>query len=444
MAAANQSDAIVRAQQIAAMLWQKHAGSTSRASAEDESKKEPATDDLNNQKVIARQVAESIVARAGLGSMFKEEMRIPNKFVGLVIGRGGESIIKIQSTTNAKIQVAPDPPPNRAHEDRQVTLTGTPEAVAKAKHIIGRICEEGKVPESLKSTQSSREFEIVLMIPTNKIGLLIGRGAETLRSLQERSNCKMEMKQDGFYAGKDEKPLRITGEQEKCGYGKQLVLDLLTPKELEFGPQPDKIIQNVDSITIEYPVPIESVVFVIGKRGETIMNLRENSQCDVQFTNNVVGPTKIALLTGTQEQIDAAKEIIDDIVKNPKGDPHQGRMNQYARITLEYHVPIESLGFIIGKGGVTIRNLQEKSRCLVEFKNGEVGSTIIAVLTGTQEQIDAAKRIIDDIVKNPKGERSMGGPQFVSPPGGQDGLMWDGRLQPGDKMMDIEIESKMI
>jgi len=448
MAAADQSDAlqdaIARAKEIAAKLQQQDVGS---APVEDVSQfswsesKKPDNDDPNNSKVIAMQVAQALVQRAELGSMFRETMRIPGKLVGLVIGRNGEMIHHLQTDTNAKIQVAPDPPPERAHEDRQVTLTGTPEAVAKAKNIIQSICDEGKIPFGLflKQKQSFPEFVIELMIPSEHVGEVIGKDGETIRYLKERSDCKMVLIQDGIYEHKDEKPLRITGEREKCEFAQRMVVDLITQKELE----QHRMNQDVRN-TIEYPVPMESIEFVIGKGGETISKLQEDSQCVVQFKNDVVGSTKIALLTGTQEQIDAAKEIIDDIVKNPKGDPHQGRMNQYARITLEYHVPIESLGFIIGKGGVTIRNLQEKSRCLVEFKNGEVGSTIIAVLTGTQEQIDAAKRIIDDIVKNPKGERSMGGPQFVSPPGGQDGLMWDGRLQPGDKMMDIEIESKMI
>lgn len=50
-----------------------------------------------------------------------------------------------------------------------------------------------------------------VMIPANKVGLIIGKGGETIKQLQNRTGCKMMMVQDGPYQNAPEKPLKITG-----------------------------------------------------------------------------------------------------------------------------------------------------------------------------------------------------------------------------------------
>lgn len=49
------------------------------------------------------------------------------------------------------------------------------------------------------------------MIPANKVGLIIGKGGETIKQLQGKCGCKMMMVQDGPFQNAPEKPLRITG-----------------------------------------------------------------------------------------------------------------------------------------------------------------------------------------------------------------------------------------
>lgn len=51
-----------------------------------------------------------------------------------------------------------------------------------------------------------------MLIPANKVGLVIGKGGETIKQLQSKCGCKMMMVQDGPFQNAPEKPLRITGE----------------------------------------------------------------------------------------------------------------------------------------------------------------------------------------------------------------------------------------
>lgn len=53
------------------------------------------------------------------------------------------------------------------------------------------------------------------MLPGPKVGLIIGKGGETIKMLQESSGAKMIVIQDGPNSQESEKPLRISGETSK-------------------------------------------------------------------------------------------------------------------------------------------------------------------------------------------------------------------------------------
>ncbi|KAJ7370114.1 Far upstream element-binding protein 3 [Desmophyllum pertusum] len=330
--------------------------------------------DGKDPKSIAMQVAASLAQRAGLGSLMSEDMRIPNKFVGLsmyfagqllhltviglstitpVIGRGGEQINKLQSETGAKIQVAPDPPPGQSPPDRLVSINGTAQAVEKARNLLNRICVEGKIPESLMSLPvvAPGEQVIEMMIPASKVGLIIGKGGETIKALQERAQCRMMMVQDGPFLNAPEKPLRIMGDSMRAQRGKDLVQDLLTEKELEQntgldykGNRHDMARNQPGMQQLEVPVPRDIVGFVIGKSGETIKRIQAETGARVQFNmkDNSNAPDRMASV-----QVSAARR------STPQGPP----ANMPGINSVEYPVPGNKCGLVIGKGGETIRGI---------------------------------------------------------------------------------------
>lgn len=71
-----------------------------------------------------------------------------------------------------------------------------------------------------------------IMIPGPKVGLIIGKGGETIKQLQEKSGAKMVVIQDGPNQ-EHEKPLVISGDPAKIEHAKQLVYDLIAEKEMK-------------------------------------------------------------------------------------------------------------------------------------------------------------------------------------------------------------------
>lgn len=54
-----------------------------------------------------------------------------------------------------------------------------------------------------------------MLVPASKAGLVIGKGGETIKQLQERAGVKMVMIQEGPQNTGADKPLRISGEPFK-------------------------------------------------------------------------------------------------------------------------------------------------------------------------------------------------------------------------------------
>lgn len=59
---------------------------------------------------------------------------VPSEAVGMIIGKGGETIREMQSTTNCKINVSQSSGPGET--EREINLIGSREAITQAKAAI--------------------------------------------------------------------------------------------------------------------------------------------------------------------------------------------------------------------------------------------------------------------------------------------------------------------
>lgn len=88
-------------------------------------------------------------AAYGYGSPSKK-IDIPNGRVGVIIGKGGETIKYLQLQSGAKIQVTRDMDADPHSQTRAVELTGSSESIAKAEQLIKDVLAEVYIQLSLK------------------------------------------------------------------------------------------------------------------------------------------------------------------------------------------------------------------------------------------------------------------------------------------------------
>ncbi|KAL1833187.1 hypothetical protein ACET3Z_002838 [Daucus carota] len=138
----------------------------------------------------------SIPASYGYGGNSKK-IEIPNNRVGVIIGKGGETIKYLQIQSGAKIQVTRDTEADPNSPTRGVELMGNPDQIAKAEQLITDVLSEAEsggsgVPSRRTGQQGGNE-QFVMMIPNNKVGLIIGKGGETIKNMQSNSGARIQV-----------------------------------------------------------------------------------------------------------------------------------------------------------------------------------------------------------------------------------------------------------
>lgn len=183
---------------------------------------------------------------------------------------------------------------------------------------------------------------VEIMVPGPKVGLIIGKGGETIKQLQEKSGAKMVVIQDGPNQ-EQEKPLRISGDPQKVEYAKQLVYDLIAEKEMQaYSRRGGRNERNDESgggrgppgmggpggyneyggpgggggEGVEVAVPRAAVGVVIGKGGDMIKKIQAETGARVQFQQGRdEGPgDRRCLLTGKSQNVDMARQRIEELI----------------------------------------------------------------------------------------------------------------------------------
>ncbi|CAA2979194.1 far upstream element-binding 2-like [Olea europaea subsp. europaea] len=159
-----------------------------------------------------------------------KKIEIPNGRVGVIIGKGGETIKYLQLQSGAKIQVTRDMDADPNSSTRGVELTGTPDQIAKAEQLINDVLAEaeaggsGTVARRFTGQPSGAE-QFVMKIPNNKVGLVIGKGGETIKNMQASSGARIQVIPLHLPPGDTslERTVQIDGSSEQVEAAKQLV-----------------------------------------------------------------------------------------------------------------------------------------------------------------------------------------------------------------------------
>jgi len=290
----------------------------------------------------------------GGGDGDSETITVKSALVGLIIGRAGENLRRVEAETQARVQFIPAQP---GANTRQCTLSGPVHAREAAKRDIFRTIEEngggagvvsssGGRPSShapmqkesslppLRDGEKSRQ----ILVPDKTVGLIIGRGGETIRDLQDRSGCHVNIvAENKSINGK--RPVNLIGSNEAAARAEALIWEIVdsdtriaqdqrAAAAAQGGAPPPQ--RGYDSYgggggggggrddgksEESIYVPSEAVGMIIGKGGETIKQMQNQTGCKI----NVNQPQQPDIqrkidLVGSRSAIEAAKCVIDEKV----------------------------------------------------------------------------------------------------------------------------------
>uniref|UniRef100_A0A8B9HUI5 Far upstream element (FUSE) binding protein 3 n=1 Tax=Astyanax mexicanus TaxID=7994 RepID=A0A8B9HUI5_ASTMX len=339
-------------------------------------------------------------------AIMTEEYKVPDKMVGFIIGRGGEQITRIQLESGCKIQIAAD---SGGMMDRPCTLTGSPENIEQAKRLLGQIVDRCRNGPGFHNEMDGNNAIQEILIPASKVGLVIGKGGDTIKQLQERTGVKMIMIQDGPMPTGADKPLRITGDPFKVQQARELVVEIIREKEQgDFRTGRGDFSSRLGGSSMDVAVPRFAVGIVIGRNGEMIKKIQNDAGVRIQFK-----PGQRSIRDTTFLQLNGPCSVHRPWhgVRGGRGLIQQGFQPGVGlgQASVTPNVSITVSLYVCSSGGETIKNINQQSGAHVELQRNPPPNTDpnvrIFCIRGTPQQIDMARQLIDEKI----GASGLGG-----------------------------------
>uniref|UniRef100_A0A914CZ15 K Homology domain-containing protein n=1 Tax=Acrobeloides nanus TaxID=290746 RepID=A0A914CZ15_9BILA len=268
-----------------------------------------------------------------------------------------------------------------------------------AKTLISNLVASASASEeqqqsSLKENKfqpTGRNFDIVtveLLIPKKNLGTVVGKGGENIHKLEHHLEVKLKLIQESTKAI-GPKPLRITGPAQKVAYARRFMEENYCQECVQSGTVSST---TEHQITAEVIVPGSSVGLIIGKGGENITWLRQETGAKVHFNDNDKdAKERTVTVQGTGAEVQYATVLINSLIKSSVDG-----MNFYMK------VPEDKVGAILGHGGSIIKQITQESGSSIQLMDQQGGDSIERVfcIHGSPSDVQYAQRLIKDRIEN--------------------------------------------
>lgn len=279
-------------------------------------------------------------------TLLEEHIYCPNGIVGYIIGRGGEAITSMQRRTGCKVQIQKEFEMQAQNlKERKITLIASELSQIEAcKSIILDMIDErtkqlstpttssgGGGDDKLRMALAQGHTAIPLAVPTEHIGLVIGKSGANLRNIQNQTGAHVQIPPQPDPDNPSIRTCTITcPTMEGAIEAQRMITDILekstsriltnttTTTARTYGGGGlgvgAEVVEGGTTITVA--IPDKDVGIIIGRGGCVIRELQNKTQARIQIPSQ---PTpgqenRIATITGTQEACQQAQSMIERII----------------------------------------------------------------------------------------------------------------------------------
>eukprot|EP00124_Ichthyophonus_hoferi_P001550 Ihof_evm9s83 gene=Ihof_evmTU9s83 len=371
-------------------------GSVKRTRSEDEqpTNEEPAAKKANT--------SEDTVDGTTEGAESFKNIEVSSNLAGYIVGSRGETIRRLESNSGARIRLSQD-----GGSTRTITITGTDEAIEAAAVLIEGVITTEKERAKARRPQGEEEGDgiefpdrIEFLCARTRVGLIIGRGGEKIKDLQDKSGARIQVVQEGLPPYTEGKPVLLIGSRTAVETARQMIIDVIGDGFILPSNYSLTVFNNPDgSVNMELPSALVGIV--IGRQGETIKEIQTETEAKIELGQDNGEPLRSLVITGPKEGVRRAFSKIMTIVDESKRrDESLGRgfganMPVHTE-THAFHISIKVVGLVIGRGGETIHAIQDQTGAKVQLENNAPPNALEKrfIITGTMEQIEHAKTMI--------------------------------------------------
>lgn len=266
---------------------------------------------------------------------------------GKLVGKGGEGLAKLRKDFNVDLQM-----PGARTSNRVFVIGGARDDCVKAMKEVLQHCKRAPFAVGHKT-----QVDLNMLIDTDTVGRIVGKGGSKAREIREQTNAKMKIYQECL-PNSNERVVAIGGDD---------VEDIAEALKLVFD------------IVIENPKTTPTFHYDPGQHPATEMFLEKPVEYTPLMKNFGQGQDGFLahdfLIAETQSVLKLSNEMC---------------------------------GYIIGHGGLKIKEIRQTSGAQIEFSEEKVvtvteGGAVrqrSMTISGSQAQVQAAEQLMTECVRN--------------------------------------------
>uniref|UniRef100_A0A8C2JSJ5 NOVA alternative splicing regulator 2 n=1 Tax=Cyprinus carpio TaxID=7962 RepID=A0A8C2JSJ5_CYPCA len=183
---------------------------------------------------------------------------IPSYAAGSIIGKGGQTLVRLQKETGATIKLSKSKDFYPGTTERVCLIQGTVEALNSVHDFIAEKVRE--MPQSAQKTEPvsilqpqttvnpDRVKQAKLIVPNSTAGLIIGKGGATVKAVMEQSGAWVQLSQKPEGINLQERVVTISGEPEQNRKAVEIIV-----QKIQEDPQSSSCL-NISYSNISGPV----------------------------------------------------------------------------------------------------------------------------------------------------------------------------------------------
>lgn len=251
--------------------------------------------------------------------------------------------------------------------------------------------------------------------PGNQVGRIIGKGGETIHRLIDQAHCHIQVSQE---SRGDDRYIALTGTSENIETAKMMILKTLEDFQY-FIRHPCSMWDERGSTFFEVIVSPQAKALFEGEQKQQIDNIQSSNGVLIEVKDQrTYRPGYYpVVMSGDKASVQRASSILMNFLTMNDKTPIQleggGAHNAYgtgAGGTRYIDVPKQFVGYIIGKGGETIKKLSSDSGTKVQFDQNDVGQDIRKCIIQGQSAsaLDRAEQLVKSCLAEAQSKASGG------------------------------------
>eukprot|EP00039_Didymoeca_costata_P001481 m.52821 g.52821 ORF g.52821 m.52821 type:complete len:489 (-) comp10821_c0_seq1:3763-5229(-) len=280
----------------------------------------------------------------------------------------------------------------------------------------------------VKESHYDGRSEVVLEVLNSHVGRIIGRGGSRIREIEYQTSASVQLskaKEHEPFGPYTIRTVTVTGTRDEVEHCRSILEDAISQ------PKDARRFDKEDSTTEERHIliPVDRVVRVAGRNGQLLQFLQEETGAEVTLDLEKQNEKQDASISikGTRPQVSRCERLIierisghdhpkhgpsrlqdhdyelrEDLTNSPKIS-HHGPVSVADMRSAIVRIPTESVGRVIGKKGIHIRQIQERSGAVVHLPKANTPGMNFRemVITGSEQQISSCVGILQSIMTPP-------------------------------------------